>query len=74
MSKDLRDYANTTNKRLVIGAVAILFVVGLGLIAWLYGWSAALTGFICMLGGLGLVGLVALIFFFIGLIVKKNRD
>ena len=38
MPRDLREYANTTTKRLAIGAVVLLLVVGLGLIAWLYGW------------------------------------
>jgi hypothetical protein len=74
MPPDLREYAKSTNKRLIIGALVILFVVGLGLIAWLYGWAAAGMGLICILGGLAVVGLVALLFYFIGLIVKKNRD
>lgn len=74
MPRDLREYANTTTKRLVIGAVALLLVVGLGLIAWLYGWSAARMGLVCMLGGLALVGLIYFIFYIIGLIVKKYRD
>ncbi len=74
MPRDLREYANTTTKRLVIGAVVLLLVVGLGLITWLYGWSAALMGLVCMLGGLALVGLIYFIFYIIGLIVKKYRD
>ncbi len=74
MPRDLREYANTTTKRLAIGAVALLLVVGLGLIAWLYGWTAALLGLVCMLGGLALVGLILFIFYIIGLIVKKYRD
>lgn len=74
MPQDLRDYANTTNKRLVIGAILLLFVLGLGLIAWLYGWSAALMGLLCMLGGLGIVGLVVLVFYIIGKIVKKYHE
>ena len=31
-------------------------------------------GLVCMLGGLALVGLIMLIFYIIGLIVKKYRD
>jgi hypothetical protein len=70
---DLRKYASSTNKRLIIGALVLLFVVGLGLIAWVYGPSAALTGLLCMLGGLIPIGLIALIMYVIGVIVKKNN-
>lgn len=75
MPQDLRKYASTTNKRLVIGAIVLILVVGVGLIAWLYGKGAAATGLLCILGGLGLVGLVALFFYLIGVFLKKsNKD
>jgi hypothetical protein len=70
---DLRKYASSTNKRLIIGALVLLFVVGLGLIAWIYGLSAALTGLLCMMGGLIPIGLIALFMYAIGIIVKKNN-
>lgn len=73
MPQDLRKYASTTNKRLVIGAIVLILVVGVGLIAWLYGKGAAAAGLICILGGLGLVGLVVLFMHVIGIIVKKNN-
>ncbi|MCL4560405.1 MAG: hypothetical protein M1281_07315 [Chloroflexi bacterium] len=52
MSRDLRKYAHQTNVRLIIGAIIILFLVGDGLIYLIYGTTAALTGFLCLGGGL----------------------
>ena len=75
MPQDLRKYASTTNKRLVIGAIVLILVVGVGLIAWLYGKGAAAAGLLCILGGMVLVGLVALIFYLIGVFLKhSNKD
>jgi hypothetical protein len=50
----------------------LLFVVGLGLIALIYGPNAALMGFLCLLGGMVPVGLVALVMFGLDIFVKKN--
>ena len=61
MSRDLRRYARQTNIRLFAGFFVILFVVGEGLIYWLYGREAALFGLMCLLLGtlpLVLIGLV----------------
>ncbi len=75
MSRDLRKYASQTNLRLIVGALFLLFVVGLGLIAWLYGPGAALTGFLCLLGALVPIGLIYLFMFGLDVIVKKaNKD
>lgn len=74
MPQDLRKYASSTNKRLIIGALVLFFVVGLSLIAWIYGSKAALFGFLCMLGGLVPIGLAALVMYVIGIIVKKNNQ
>lgn len=52
MSKDLRRYASQTNTRLLIGGIALLFIVGDGLIYLFYGQGAALMGLICLLVGL----------------------
>ena len=40
MTRDLRKYASQTNVQLIGGALLILFIIGLGLIAWLYGTGA----------------------------------
>jgi hypothetical protein len=73
--RDLRKYAANTTLQLVLGAVALLLVVGLGLIALIYGSRAALMGFICILGGLILVGLVTLLVFGLEKLLKwLNKD
>ena len=64
MSRDLRKYMKDTNVRLVGGALLMLFVVGLGLIWVIYGFGAAVMGFLCILGAMVPV---ALIFFFLNL-------
>ena len=72
MPRDLRKYAASTTLRLVFGAILLLLVVGLGLIAWLYGSSAALMGFICVLGGLVVVGLITLSVYGLDYFLKKT--
>jgi hypothetical protein len=71
MSRDLRDYARKTNIRLAIGAFALLFIVGLGLIYLIYGPGAASLGFMCMLAGLSPVVLILIIFLFTDWIMKR---
>jgi len=60
MTRDLRKYARQTNVRLGVGAVLILLVVGLGLIYFIYGPGAAVTGLLCLLGGLSPIALIIL--------------
>ncbi|HNK63226.1 MAG TPA: hypothetical protein PKL78_04830 [Anaerolineales bacterium] len=75
MSRDLRKYMKETNVRVAIGAVLLLFLIGLGLIWAIYGFSAAVSGLLCLLGAFVPIGLI--IFFLYGLdwIVKRaNRD
>ena len=71
MDRDLQKYASKTTIHLIIGGFVLLFVVGLGLIALFYGVKAALLGFLCMLGGLVPIGMVALLMFGLNLFVKK---
>ena len=56
MAKDPRKYARQTHRRLVLGALSLLFLVGGGLIYIFYGREAALSGLLCL--GLGLSPLV----------------
>jgi hypothetical protein len=75
MSRDLRKYASQTNVQLIAGALIVLFVVGLGLIAWLYGINAAIMGFLCLLGALVPIGLIFLSLNLLDAIVKRvNKD
>ncbi len=59
---DLRKYSEQTTFRLIAGSIAILFIVGLSLIAWIYGWGAAVMGLLCLLG---MLIPMLLIFFFL---------
>ena len=70
---DLRDYARQTNFRLVVGFALILFLIGDGLIWWLYGQEAALLGLFCLLGGVGLLALIGLLLWLLDIVVKRNR-
>ena len=75
MSRDLRKYASQTNVQLIAGALLILFIIGIGLIAWLYGVQAAVMGFLCLLGALLPIGLIAFFLFGLDAIVKRiNKD
>ncbi len=71
MSRDLRQYARSTNFRLAVGAFALLFVVGLGLIYLIYGKGAALMGMACLMAGLTPVALILTIFYFVDRILKR---
>ncbi|NMC85825.1 MAG: hypothetical protein GYA58_11115 [Anaerolineaceae bacterium] len=73
MLRDLRKYAAQTHTRLIVGGVALLLVVGLGLVALLYGVPAALMGLLCILGMLVPIALVGLVMLLLDVIVKKSR-
>ena len=72
--RDLRSYAKQTNIRLIVGALALLFLVGLGLIFLIYGKGAVFTGLLCIVGGLIPVVLIIMALAVIDFIVKKNKD
>jgi len=75
MGRDLRKYVRQTNIRLFGGALVLLFVVGDGLIFWRYGAGAAVTGLLCLLGGMIPVALVVLIMMLLDWIAKRaNPD
>jgi hypothetical protein len=71
VSRDLRAYARRTNVRLAVGAFFLLFVIGIGLIYFVYGKEAALFGFLCFLGALLPIGLILLFLAIIDWIVKR---
>jgi hypothetical protein len=75
MSHDVRRYMRDTQVRLILGGLFLLFVVGDGLIYLIYGPAAAISGLLCLGGGLVPV---LIIIGFLGLmdwIVKRaNRE
>ena len=58
---NLRGHRARTDRNLLIGFFALLFIVGGALIWWLYGGSAAALGIICIALGAMLAGLVVAI-------------
>jgi multisubunit Na+/H+ antiporter MnhB subunit len=71
--KDLRDYSRQTNVRLALGAFILLFVIGVGLIWWIYGGNAAGLAFTCLLAALVPVILILFVFLAIDWILKRAR-
>jgi len=75
MTRDLRKYARQTIFRLIAGALVLIFIIGDGMIYFFYGSSAAITGLLCLLGGMVPVVLVVLILLLIDWIAKRaNPD
>ena len=71
MSRDLRKYTQDTNARLIVGALLMLFIVGIGLIWLIYGASAAMMGFLCLLGAFVPIGLIFLSLYILDWITKR---
>lgn len=75
MNRDLRSYMKQTNARLVLGALLLLFVAGLGLIWMIYGFGAAVMGLLCMLAAFVPIGLIVLVLNISDWILKRaGRD
>ena len=75
MTRDLRRYAKQTNIRLIIGGMAILVIIGDGLILLIYGRDAAVMGLLCLIVGLlPLLVIWAVLFFFEWVVKKSNPD
>ena len=75
MSRDLRKYAQDTSVQLGVGAFLLLFIVGDGLIYFIYGKGAALMGLLCLLAGVAPILIIALFMVLLNWIVKRaNRD
>ncbi len=72
--RDLRKYASQTNTRLIVGGILVLLIVGDGLIWWIYGGSAAITGLLCIGAGLLPILIIIGILALMEWIVKRNRQ
>lgn len=73
MSKDLRKYSRDTNIRLLWGAFILLFVVGVGLIWFIYGQGAGGMALLCLLATLVPIVLILGIFLAIDWILGRAR-
>ena len=73
MSRNLREYAKNTKTRLVIGFLALVFLVGDGLIFLFYGKEAGVFGLVCLVGALMPVLLVILFLAIADKVVQKNK-
>ena len=74
MSRDLRRYAGQTNARLLAGFILILFLIGDGLIYWIYGRQAAIMGLVCLVAGLAPLVLIALVLWLMEWVVKRANQ
>jgi hypothetical protein len=73
--RDLRKYAQQTTTRLIFLGILVLLVVGDGLIYLIYGPSAAITGVLCIIGGMTPVVLIILSLTLMDWIVKRaNKE
>lgn len=73
MKNNDRSYAQQTRTRMVLWFIAILFIVGIGLIWILYGANAAFLGFICLLGSAIPIGLIALFLYGLGKVADPDK-
>lgn len=73
MSRDLRKYSRDTNIRLLWGAFILLFVVGVGLIWFIYGMGAGGMALVCLLAALFPIILILGIFLAIDWILSRAR-
>lgn len=74
MTRDLRKYAQQTNFRLAVGFLALLFILGSGLIWVIYGPQAALLGLVCMLFGLVPIIMIIVVFWGLELLMRRTRE
>lgn len=74
MTRDLRHYARQTNARLIAGGLALLFLVGGGLIYVLYGREAALAALICLVIGLSPLILIGLALITLDWLAKRANE
>jgi hypothetical protein len=72
-SFDPRRHWRQTQSRLIIGGLAILVVIGGGLVWVLYGSSAAITAVLCLLVAAGVMGLLWFFLTLLELWVKEEE-
>ena len=74
MSRDLRKFGRQTNRRLLLGFVILLLLIGGGLIYLIYGPGAAISGVLCIFAGLSPLFLIWIVLIIIERIAKKANQ
>ncbi|HZY41158.1 MAG TPA: hypothetical protein VFF59_04070 [Anaerolineae bacterium] len=69
-----RQMKRRTERNLIVGGFIILFVVGGGLVGLLYGVEAMLQSWLCISGGVALLGGFVLIFKLLETISKSGDE
>lgn len=72
MKNDLRKYANQTTFRIILGGLALTFILGNLLIAWIFGQQAAIFSLFCMFAALIPVALIAIALWIMDWIAKRG--
>jgi hypothetical protein len=72
--RDLRRYARSTQARLIAGGLALLVIVGNGLIALVYGRQAAMLALLCTAAGLAPVILIVAWLWLLDWIAKRSGN
>lgn len=74
MKRNLKDYSRQTTFRLIFGVLAILFLVGGGLIYLIYGPAPAAFGLLCLGSAFLPIVLIGAVLKLIEIIVKRFRE
>ncbi len=74
MGSDLDRYKKQTMIQLIVGGLALVFLLGAGLIYLIYGPGATVLGLLCIGAGLVPIFLIMLFLWGIDAIVKRNRN
>lgn len=72
-SFDPRRHWGQTQARLIVGGLAVLIIVGGGLVWLLYGGSAAITAVLCLLVAAGVLGVLWLLLTLLERWVKEEE-
>jgi hypothetical protein len=75
MSFNRKDFTKQTTTQLILGGLLLLFLIGGGLIFWIYGPGAAAFGLLCISAGLFPIVIIVSALWILDRIVKcGNRE